>query len=337
MSTARTAESVPLIKNQGATSIFAGRGYRLQLLDFYFGTVFKQQTAFERAFGIDSMFAQTNLMTELDLIKRRSDIPQFVALREAVGDRLWQGGSAKQHFRKMVRDWNESALVAIAYDRLRQPQWKKRFTVRGTLPEHHPDWGKRPVIFTYMHTGCFGILRFWLRSQGYALAALAGGLPMLVANKHYEKIAAAGDEEYGLTNVPQIFHRYGALREGMRFLTPGHALLIAIDGGRMGDDGEKCEVDGFPILIKQGAARMAAQTNAILIPVSVRRTGFCRFEVHYHDPVPDALVTKQNSAAASQNMVSQLWTDLRQDPTELTWTTLEEMAPALKKIRTSWP
>jgi hypothetical protein len=100
-----------------------------------------------------------------------------------------------------------------------------------------------------------------------------------------------------------------------------------------GDERESCLVENRPIFLKQGVVRMATQTNAILIPISVRRIGLCRFEIHYHSPVPDDLIRKHEAGKANQYLVSDLWADIKDDPTDLNWTTLEELSPALNKKR----
>ena len=309
----------------------------MKLLDLYFGLFINSLYVLEKIFGIDAIRLIAAVVTRGDMINRNRDFPQFVCLRNHLGDDFWKGSNAYHHYYKMVRNWHEGAIVALFYHRLGLPRWKKRFEVTGPLPQSHPEWGKRPVIFTFMHTGPFGLLSFWLRAQGIAVASLAGGLPMIIDNRHHCKVIAIGNRRFGLDGVPNNFNRYSALRDGIRFLTPGHALIIALDGGRIGDDGESCDADGFPILVKQGAVRIAARTNAILIPISVRRTSFCRFVIHFRDPVPDELVRDPDTTKASQHIVSALWPDIKEDPTDLNWTTLEELAPSLRTFRVGWP
>jgi len=309
----------------------------MKLLDLYFGLFIYFLFGLEQVFGIGAIRLVSTLVTRGDMINRNRDFPQFVRLRNALGDKFWKGSNPYQHYYKMVRNWHEGAIVALFYHRLGLPRWKKRFQVVGPLPQSHPEWGKRPVIFTFLHTGPYGLLSFWLRAQGIAVASLAGGFPLIIDNRHHKKAVVIGNRRFGLENVPHVFNRYRAMRDGIRFLTPGRALVIALDGGRIGDDGEPCNADGFPILVKQGAVRIAARTNAILIPISVRRTSFCRFEIHFRAPVPDELIQKHDTTKANQHIVSELWPDIKDDPTDLNWTTLEELAPSLRAFRVGWP
>jgi lauroyl/myristoyl acyltransferase len=306
-------------------------------LDLYFRLYYIFFCAVDRLLGIAAIGFLSTLGAWSDLLHRRRDFSQFIRLRKALGDEFWKGSTPFSHYHKMVRDWHESAAVAVLYHRLGLPRWKKRFRVVGPLPQSHPEWGKRPVIFTFIHTGPFGILCYWLRSQGIAVASLTGGLPLIVYNRHYYKIFCIGDKRFGLENIPYIFQGQGALRDCFRFLTPGHALLMALDGGKLGEESERCDAGGHSILLRQGAVRMAAQTNALLIPISVRRMSPCRFEIHFRAPVPDELIDKHDPIKANQHIISDLWPDIKDHPTDLNWTTLEELAPSLRADRIGWP
>ena len=326
-----------VVKNQGTRLTLTGRGYRMALMELYYWLYFKFVYAVESVFGPTALGLLAALITNNDLIKRRGDLPQFARLRTILPDSFWKGTTAQDHYRKMVRDWHESSFIVFLYSRLGLPRLKDRISVKGSLPQSHPDWGKRPVIFAFMHTGSFGLFPYWLRSQGVRVASLAGGLPLIIENRPFQKIMELGNKRFGLEGVPHVFQRRGALRDSLRFLTPGNALVVALDGGRLGEEEERCYVEGIPIFLKQGAVRMAAQTNAVLIPISVRRLSYLRFQVHYHDPVPDELIRLPDPAKAHQHLVSELWHDLHEDPSDLGWTTLEDLAPALKAPRASWP
>ena len=350
MSATNTADvSVPVTPNQSASgptqpeqkvlarSLLSGKGYRLKLLNLYFRLFYDFLCSVDSMIGVTGIGFVSMLVVWNDMLHRKRDYPQFVRLRKVLGDNFWKGSIPFFHYYKMVRDWHEGAAIAVFYHRLGLPRWKKRFRVVGPLPQSHPEWGKRPVIFTFIHTGPFGLLCYWLRAQGIPVASLAGGLPLIVNNRHYLKIISIGNKRFGLENIPYVFQRHSALRESIRFLTPGHALLMALDGGRPGEESERCEAGGFPILLRQGAVRLAAQTNAILIPISVRRTSLCRFEIHFRAPVPDELIDKHDPIKANQHIISDLWPDIADHPTDLNWTPLEELAPSLKSDRISWP
>ncbi len=175
-----------------------------------------------------------------------------------------------------------------------------------------------------------------MRSQGVPTASLIAAMPALLDNEHYQKILDAGDRLYGLAGVPHLFRGSSGLREAIRFLKPGNVLTMALDGGKPSPESDRQDAGGFPIFIKKGACRVAAQTNAIVVPVSVKRRG-SRFELRFGKPVPDELIQKQDLSEAMQHVISELWPDLQEDPSDLNWTTLEALAPTLQVKRTGWP
>jgi len=196
-----------------------------------------------------------------------------------------------------------------------------------------PEWGKRPMVLAFLHTGQFGLIRFWMRAQGVPTASLIAGLPHFA--DVLDDILEIGDRRYGLTGVPQTFYASRALRDSIRYLTPGHVLTIALDGD--GSSPYQHSAGEFPIEVKEGACRIAARTNAMVIPTSVKRTAPCCFEMRFGQPVPDELIRQKDSSAATQYLVSELWKDLEKDPEQLNWTTMEALAPTLKEKRNWWP
>jgi len=340
MSATQTAEiAEPPTPSQSTPAPFSlsGKGYRIKLLELYFRLIYGLLGAVDNIFGVIGIGFIASIITWNDMLRRNRDFPQFVRLRNALGDKFWKNSVPFYHYYTMVRNWHEGAAVAVLYHRLGFARWEKRFRVIGPDPRAHPEWGKRPVIFTFLHTGPFGLLCYWLRAQRIPVASLAGGLPLIVDNQYYHNLIAIGDQRFGLENIPYVFQRHGALRDSIRFLTPGHALLMALDGGKLGEESERCDVGGFPILLRRGAVRLAAQTNALLIPISVRRTSLFRFEIHFRAPVPDALISKHDATKGNQHIISALWPDIKDNPTDLSWTTLEELAPSLRASRIGWP
>jgi lauroyl/myristoyl acyltransferase len=272
-----------------------------------------------------------------DLRYRKRDFPLFARLRDALPAAFWKGVTAKHHYHKMVRDWAEGVSTVLLYHRLGLPYWQQRFTVKGPQPQEHPEWGKRPVVFAFLHTGAFGVIPCWLRSRGVPAVSLVGGLPAIIDNEYYARNVALGDQRYGLAGLTHAFERDGGLREVTRFLTPGNALVVALDGGLRRDEEATCDAGGLPIQIKKGACRIAAQANAIVIPVAVRRTGMCRFEITFHDALPEELLHQADLTPACQYLVSKLWPAVQEHPDDINWTTLEALAPALRAPRIGWP
>jgi lauroyl/myristoyl acyltransferase len=323
---------LPLAKNQSPRFTLRGKGYRLRFQNIILHGTYRAVECIGGAAVIPWLLVP---FIGRDLVKRRRDYPQFVRLRNALPPDFWKGIGPRRHYFKMIRDWNELLGAALVYHRWGLPYWQKRFQVRGTPPYALPEWGKRPMILAFLHTGPFGLVRYWLRSRGIPCASLVDGLPPILLREDHWKILAAGDLRYGLKGVPQLFRRGERLRDAIRFLKPGHALTIALDGAELTSD--RYDAGGLPILVQKGACRIAAQANAVVIPVSVRRTTACRFEIRFGKPVPDELIQKEDFAGATQYLISELWSELKENPGDLNWTTLEALAPALKVKRMEWP
>jgi len=314
-----------------------GKGYKIRLKNCFHQICFQFFYAVERIGGAAMVPWLMAPINGMDWFNRRRDYRQFVRLRNAMPAGFWKGTDPRRHYFKMLRDWQEMIGTILSYHRLGSPYWQKRFQVSGKPPHALPEWGKRPMILAYLHTGPFGLNTYWLRSQGIPVVSLVTGLPPVLETEYFQKMMAIGNLRYGIEGIPQRFERSRSLREGIRFLTPGHALTVAIDGGKLVLEDDRHDAGGFPILVQNGACRLAAQTNAVVIPVAVRRTAPCCFEIRFGKPVPDELIQKGDFAAGTQHLISELWPDLKENPMDLNWTTLEALAPTLKGSRQAWP
>jgi lauroyl/myristoyl acyltransferase len=324
---------LPLAKNQSSHFSLHGKGYRLR----FYKILYEIYRAVERIGGAAAIPWLMAPLIGWDLVKRRRDFPQFVRLRNALPPEFWKGLGPRQHYFRMIQVWYEMIGTGLVYDRSGLPYWQKRFQVKGTPPQALPEWGARPMILAFLHTGSFGLNRYWLRSRGIPCASLVAMLPSILENEFHQKILDAGDLLYGLEGVPQTFKVSGGMRNAIRFLKPGRVLIVPLDGGNCPPDLQRYDAGGFPLLAHQGACRLAAQTNAVVIPVALRRTAACQFEIRFGKPVPDALIQKKNFAGATQHLISELWADLKENPGDLNWTTLEALSPALKAKRIEWP
>ena len=338
MESVSSQATLPLDKSQETGFSISGKGYRVKLLSFLHGLFFNSLELGDQMIGPAAVYALIQPWIWLDLAKREREYPDFLQHRNTMPKEFWKGLGPRRHHYKMVRDWYEGGALILLYHRLGLPHWQRRIRVSGELPQAHPEWGKRPVIFTFLHTGPFALLVFWLRSQAVLASTLVGGLPFVVNNDHFRRIIHRGDSRHGVEGVPLVIQRFGGrLREVHRFLTPGHSLLVALDGGRRHDEVDRYHAGEFPIMLRRGAARLAVQTNAIVIPISIRRTALLRFEIHFGNPVPDELIKGKDFAAINQHLVAELWGDIQNHPGELNWTTLEALAPAFNASRASWP
>ena len=289
----------------------------------------------ESLWGPDSISWLLVPTVSVDFLRRLCDYRQFKRLRAVFPSEFWPI-SPLRHYLRMIRTWQGTLYPIMVYDRLGSPAWKKRLTVRGTPPNQLPTWGERPVIVTFLHTGGFGILRYWLRAQGIPTASFIGSMPNVIG-KHAQKIRDAGDAQYGLGGLPHTFEGAISIRNAVRFLVPGRAMTVALDGRPISLDLPSYNVKGRPIHLKDGAFRIAMLTNAVIVPVSVHRKGPSHFEFCFGNPVPDEWLREGKSREAIQHLIDEIWKYLGEDPASIGWSTLEAFAPELAVKRIDWP
>jgi hypothetical protein len=268
-------------------------------------------------------------------LKRCQGYSQLCRLRSGLPDSFWKGAPALHHFMTMFCVWISSLTTTLFYDRLNSPAWKKRITQRGTPPHLLAEWGQRPVVIAFLHTGGYPILRHWLRAHLVPTASYLGGIPRFF--RHGQKFRDKADHAYGLDGVPHIFFGGKSLREALRFLKPGRALAVALEERDFQKPHEAYCANGVSICLNQVAFRIALLADAILMPAAIRQTGPFRFEISFGRPVPNDLMKEGSMAAANLHLLRELWPDLEQDPSALTWTTLEAVSPDLIKPRGEWP
>ncbi len=317
---------------------FRGKGYRVRTIRFLYECFVKFMHLAEGIGGPIALAGISFFCFILELRHRWYDYPRFARIHRLRSPEFWKGTSAFRHYLRMLWRWHLTCGAVLVYSRLGLPHWKKRFKISGTPPQALPEWGTRPIILACLHVGAFPILPYWLRSLGIPAGTVVGGLPVILENDEFRKVVAQGDLLYGLKDVPLTFQRRGpAVRAAFRFLKPGHILCMAIDGGRLSIEHDAYDAGGFAYYAKQGAARIAAQTNAILIPVTVNNVGLLRFDIRFGAPVPDDLLQKEDFRAATQHLVTELWKANRERPDDLAWTSIESYAPGLRGRKPGWP
>ncbi len=268
-----------------------------------------------------------------DFLRRLPDFTQFHRLREFLPPTLREQPALRHYFR-MIRIWHESLAVTILFDRLDSPAWTRRIRESGPAPDQLPEWNQRPVIVIFLHAGGYALLRSRLRSRGIPAALQVRALPEISFQAH--RIRKAGNARYGMSDIPEILMGGNAARNALKFLIPGHALLVALDPG-WDEPLTRYDVGGIALHLQDGAVRLARHTRAILLPASVHRTGPLQFDIRYGTPVPDSLLQTDDTAPAMQHLVEELWPQLERDPDAIGWHTLEALNPVRAKIRTTWP
>lgn len=288
----------------------------------------------ERFLGAPALAAIAALITLWECLRpqRLRDFRHFKEMRKNLPDAFWKGLGPKRHYVRMLFDWHTAVFCEILYDRWWLPRLTERVTVRGTPPDQLPGFKERPVIIAFMHTGTFGVLFPWLRSN--RLSAINYGVRPAVANFFYN-LHKAGDARYE-TPAPHYLSSKQLRILSQHLRDPGHALVISIDGKPL-MPGADVQVGGNIMHLHDGAVRFAIKNKAILITAAAIRTGPFRFEIHYGQPVPEALLSRENTEPALEWLAEELWSGLRAHPAAITWTTLEALAPTKVIPRMPWP
>jgi len=327
----------PENKGQSVVHPTRKRGIRRKLGTFYSRFIFRYWRAVDSLAGANLVSWFMSPILLVDLLSRLEDFPHFIRYRSLLPKDFWKGCTPWVHYFRMTRDWDEFLVLSSFGDRLGLPYWKKRLTLRGEPLQTRPDWEKRPVILAFLHTGPYLLIRLWIRSLGIKAAAYVGTIPSVLDNEYYQKILEEADKKYDLADVPHTFRGVDELMKAVRFLKPGRVLTIALEGGYSYTNDDCREIEGIPIFLKDGVCHMAAKTNAIIIPTSIHRTESCRYELRLGKQVPDALIRTGNFGGAMDHLLTELWTDLKSNPSDLTWSALEALNPKMVKERAAWP
>ncbi len=248
-------------------------------------------------------------------------------LRSLLPRDFWNDCRAFRHYARMIVHWQESLAACLLSNRLHEQRWQKRITIHGTPPHQLPEWGERPVIVAYLHTGSFVFLGYWLRASGLHVASFVKVRPPVLAlNAELNQRDGQG------ASLPRTIRGQGALRSTARFLMPGRILTVALDG----HFSSGVYSMGRNIRLNDGAVRLALLCNALVLPASVRNKGWFRFEIRFGRPVPQKIMGAGNVREAVQHLASELWEELRQDRCAINWTTLEAYAGSRHR-RLAWP
>jgi lauroyl/myristoyl acyltransferase len=272
-----------------------------------------------------------------DFARRLPDYELFKSLRSVHAPAFWGELTARYHYYVMVRNWQSTLATALLCDRLRAPGWAGRIEIRGVPPHQLSEWGKRPVIVVYIHSGAFGILRHWLRSQSVPTAAFVASMPRVLTGSWTRPISINADRVNGLAGVPQFFQGVDQLRDALAFLVPGHVMTMGLDAGPSARFSNAFRVNGAEMWLNTTVVRLAAASGAVLLPASVAASDVCRFEIQFGQPVPHELIDRHNPEPAIQFIIDQLWKEIEAEPSALGWTNLEALAPNLARSHVPWP
>jgi lauroyl/myristoyl acyltransferase len=170
-------------------------------------------------------------------------------------------------------------------DRLCTQRWLGRCRLEGGSDLVGSREGDRGVILATLRFGPSAILPFWLRAHGIAVTTIRGFPdpdPLKKLTSHQYGLSAPADVPVFLpVNEMTPLPRFPHLR---RFLGPGRRLLVEVDVDR----GIQFHVPFGNRLFRMaaGAIRLAAMSDAELVPCLVVETATWEFAIHCGTPVP---------------------------------------------------
>jgi lauroyl/myristoyl acyltransferase len=177
-----------------------------------------------------------------------------------------------------------SQLFYMWPDRLCTARWLSRCRLEGGRDLIGSREGDRGVVLASLHFGPFEVMPYWLRAHGIVTTSVRTAAP--------ESLKSLTSYQYALSppaDVP-VFISSEDLTPMPRFahvrkiLGPGRRLLVMIDPAR----GLQVNVPFEDRLFRMatGAIRLAAMTDAELIPCLIAETATWKFAIHFGTPVP---------------------------------------------------
>jgi lauroyl/myristoyl acyltransferase len=211
---------------------------------------------------------------------------------------------------------NVTKFMCFWPDRFGKRRWRARCRLSGADQLEQLQRCQRPVILAVLHLGPLLLLRYYLRSRGLAVAGIVArplaGRPLI--RQHLDRLC---DETYGLTGVPHVFD-LTQLRDLSRYLQPHRFVIMALDGGH----GNHVFVDNgdSSFRMASGAMRLAARTDAIVVPCLIRADRGLGVWIHFGKPVPEELIADpRNRLAGCQHLFQEFLPLLRAYPHEASY------------------
>ena len=237
------------------------------------------------------------------------DWPALRTLPEAFGPRPTAAAVVRSRY-----ELKAGTLARLWPDRLAEPRWQARCRLHGAAAVRGLLAAGRPVVLATLHYGSLTELFHWLRAAGLPVAAVAGSPP-----DHRGAIRSGlndrADRANGLAGVPRVFGTTPAdLRDVCDFLAaPGRAVQIAVDG-IVGTRRHAVAAAGVRFEVSAGAFKLAAITGAVVVPCLWRPARRMGCDIHFADPVPDAVVAGRRFDEAAAHVVHHLLPLIRDRP-----------------------
>jgi lauroyl/myristoyl acyltransferase len=181
----------------------------------------------------------------------------------------------------------------------------------------------RPVILLSLHFGPPFLLTTLLRAQGLpaAIVAFSGMTSSTAYRRWFEK---GPDRAAGLENVSRIIET-GCIGEMYDHLAANRILIIDIDAGG-GRHLATPHADGCGFIMSTGALKLAALTNAIVLPCLVTSAPFFGWTIHLGEPIPAiSSGDEEQRMAACKHVLREFLPVLRNAPEECSSHLLERL------------
>ena len=211
--------------------------------------------------------------------------------------RLWQAVGA-----------HHARFVYLFPDRLPERRWLKRCRLVGASDPIQWPQRERRIVFASLHFGPFETLPYWLRAHGLAVTVLVGrpAPRQKLKQRQYALSPPSG--------VPVVLPvtEMGRIREAVSQV---RHLLVMMDVNR----GRQIEVPFEQLVFRlaTGAIRIAALTDADLIPCLTTVAGGWRFTIHFGAPVPPRyLGSAPDIPGAALHLLKEFMFVVRQDPAQ---------------------
>jgi len=290
----------------------------------------------EKILGVPFVLTVAWGITAANTLLRADEWTRFRRLYDRLPARLRTGASARRTYWRMLWSWHSGLCLSFLYDRLGEPRWARRITVRGPFhPAHHDP--KQPVILTYLHAGASMTAIPWMRSLGFpATCYIVANHPFMIGA--FAPIQQQGDARYGLTNIPLAVVGTGPrqLRQLSTTLKAGGMIAIAFDSG-LSPAQLRVPAAGGSIALHDGAIRLAMARKALLVPGILIEEAPFRFAFIFGRPVPTSLLESGDIHGAACHLANELMPVIEAHPGCLTWTTMDAVCGGKTTERRSWP
>ncbi|MEP7360403.1 MAG: hypothetical protein ABI744_02380 [Chloroflexota bacterium] len=198
--------------------------------------------------------------------------------------------------RERTAAWLSTAALLWA-DRFARSPWRERFDV-SQLDDLRSIIATRPALIATVHFGGIFVMPTLLRALGIPTAAAVGD--KLWPVRWWRERRAQ------LTSIDALpgHIRSGDARSMVRFLVPGHCLLVALDYP-LGDQASAA-YESASLRLSTPSFRLARLTGAAIVPMLMRREGVWSYSVHVGQSVPDELLAAGDDVAIVDHLVNEL-------------------------------